>query len=374
MRAPIDVSSGQGIYKLMARRPRLPKAWEDDFEECQAFVAWADAVPASTARSLLPMIWPLRARLQYQDSGGLNGFLKDFGLTKRAWKAINALTVEETAEAYAYFRERGESSWPARFVAPAETLREAAVEPSLALMFVLAEAEISLEGISAPYDADWKMLVRALSVEVAEKRIGECAELIGQAILARDYLQGGDADIGPGTGWADICGLAQRWAETAAAAEVDIGVASAVTGEAVQTPGGGDEFADPASGFIVKRLIEFPEFARESELMDHCIGRSRHYFDKHMAGRGAFYSFRLPGRERPVATLELGVFDGDWRICQCRGPSNRPPGEEADALAERLRQAHQFGHSVERSAEIEVLDEVGRGLPSMLTGTSSRYF
>lgn len=375
MRAPVDVSSGAGVYKLMARRPRLPKAWEQDFAECQAFIAWADGIPESTPRALLPLIWPVRDRLDYQDAGGLNGYLKGFGITKRAWKAISSLDAEDTARAYAFFRARGDASWVSRLVVPADTLKEAAAEAGISQMVALAEAELSLEGIAPPYDQDWKLVIRALCAEVAGKPLEECEEAVAQAIVVRDYMQAGDADIGPGTTWAQMYELAQAWAETAELDEDDRPDVAAEQVGAVATPGGDDSFPDPASGFLVKRLRVFDEFVRESDLMGHCIGRSRTYYDKHAEGRGAFYSFRLPGQERPVATLELGVVGDAWRVCQCRGPSNRDPGEVAHELAGRLRQAHQHGISMDNSASYEVLDRPGgSGLPAMLDNTSSRYF
>ena len=374
MKAPVDVSSGAGIYKLMARRPRLPKAWEEDFQECNAFIAWADAIPDSTPRALLPIIWPLRDRLEYQDGGGLNGYLKGFGMTKRAWKAISALSVEDTAQAYGYFRALGDASWAARLVGPADTLKEVGVSAGLAQMFVLAEAEISLEGITPPYDADWKLMIRALCAEVDGKPLAECRDAVAQAIVVRDYLQGGDVDIGPNTTWPVMCELSQRWAETAELDEDDLPPPALQEGAAA-TPGGEDVFPDPQTGFLIHRLRVFEEFVRESDLMGHCIGRSTNYFNKHANGTGAFYSFRLPGQERPVATLELGVMGDSWRICQCRGPSNRDPGEASHELANRLRQAHQFGFSMDISANYEVLDRgVGSRLPTMLDNTSSRYF
>ncbi len=374
MKAPIDVSTGAGIYKLMARRPRLPKAWEEDFAECNAFIAWADAIPDSTPRSLLPMIWPLRDRLEYQDGGGLNGYLKGFGMSKRAWKAISALSAEDTAQAYGYFRALGDSTWVSRLVGPADTLKDVGLNASLAQMFVLAEAEISLEGISAPYDADWKMMIRALCAEVEGKALADCREVVAQAIVVRDYLQGGDADISPSTTWQQMCELSQHWVETVELDEDDL-PAPVQQDTAAATPGGDDVFPDPESGFLVHRLRVFEEFVRESDLMGHCIGRSTNYFNKHVNGTGAFYSFRIPGQERPVATLELGVVGEAWRVCQCRGPSNRDPGEASHTLANRLRDAHQLGLSVCSSVNYEVLDRsVGSRLPTMLDNTSSRYF
>lgn len=374
MRAPVDVSNGAGVYKLMASRPRLPKAWEEDYQECTAFIAWADAIPESTPRALLPLIWPLRDRLEYQDAGGLNGYLKGFGVTKRAWKAISALGAEDTAQAYGYFRALGDSSWVSRLVGPADTLKDVGVAAGLAQMFVLAEAEISLEGVTPPYDADWKLMIRALCAEVDGKSLGDCRDAVAQAIVVRDYLQGGDVDIGPNSTWAQMCELSQRWAETAELDDDDL-PAPTDRNNAAATPGGDDVFPDPQSGFLIHRLSVFEEFVRESDLMGHCIGRSPVYFNKHANGTGAFYSFRIPGQERPVATLELGVVGEGWRVCQCRGPSNRDPGEASHELANRLRQAHQFGFSVDNSANYEVLDRsVGSRLPTMLDNTSSRYF
>ena len=368
--------NGQSIFKLMSGSPRLPKPWEPLYEEAQAFIAWADAIPESTSRGLLPMVWSVREKLTYQDGGGLNGYLKERGMTKKGWKALNSLSVEQTAEVFTFYRARGEQSWPARLVTPAETARDASVEVSASLLVVLAEAEISLKGIGAPYDEDWKLMIRALSREIAGKSLAECQDVAGDAILVRDFLTGGDVDIVPSTTWDDLKVQARQWTEELVLDGDDAAPAAAlpaeITARPVMTPGGEDRLVDGQSGLVVVRLIELSDFRRESELMSHCIGHGNGYFNKHLNGTGAFYSFRREGVERPVATLELAVNDGDWRICQCRGPFNQDPGVESADLSNRLREAHQLGGEI-RKASYEVLAQVV-GQTMELDHTSSRYF
>ncbi|WP_073666332.1 PcfJ domain-containing protein [Pseudomonas aeruginosa] len=366
---------GQAIFKLMSQSPRLPKPWEASYQEAQDFIAWADAIPDSTSRALLPMVWAVKDKLAYQDGGGLNGYLKERGMSKKGWKALNSLSVEQTADAFSYFRARGEQAWPLRLVRPAETARDAAVDVSAALLIVLADAEVSLEGIHAPYDEDWKLMIRALAAEVAGKALACCPAVAADAILVRDYLTGGDADISPSTSWSEMVDLAREWLvelQHEEAGYVPEPAAQVPVSRAVPTPGGEDRLLDAQTGVAVVRLLQFSEFRQESDLMNHCIGRSNHYFNKHMEGTGAFYSFREPGVERPLATLELSVSDGEWRICQCRGPFNGDPGPECHDLANRLLEAHQVGGEIRKASYEVVAQAVGQHLE--LEQTSTRYF
>jgi hypothetical protein len=366
--------NGQTLFKLMTASPRLPKPWEPAYQEAQEFIAWADALPESTSRALVPMIWAMREQLEYRDGGGLNGYLKQHGLSKKGWKAINTLSLEQTAQAYRFFQARGERGWPGRLAVPADTVREAGVEVSVPLLIVLAEAEISLEGIPAPYDEDWKMMVRSLAGEMVDKSLADCAQVSGDAILVRDYLQGGDVDITPATSWPQMVQLANEWIAAQDELVDDHEEAPSQPGlsQAVPTPGGNDVLVDAASGLQVVRLVEFPQYVQESDLMRHCIGRSRNYFNKHENGTGAFYSFRQAGEERPLATLELGQHNGEWRICQVRGPFNQDPGQACRDLADRLREAHQLGGEV-RIASYEVIAQAA-GREIELERTSSHYF
>jgi hypothetical protein len=375
MRAPDDLT-GAGIYKAMAARPRLPKPWEPDFEEAKAFMAWADAIPESTSRALLPMIWPLRDRLQFQDGGGLNGFLKERGLTKPAWKVIAGLSLAESAAAYNYYRGKGDMTWAVRLVKPAVSVKELEVEASLPLLFTMAEADISTLSVPRPYQQDWRLMLKALSDAVKDKSLSECAQISGDVIIVRDYFESGDVDVSSTTTWAEMKALADQWVINARAEEMEYengGAAVELANEIAASPGGADLFTDAVTGMTVHRLTAFDQFVAESDAMGHCIGRSQNYFNKHLNGTGAFYSFRLPNQARPVATLELGLTEGTWRICQVRGPSNRDPGEASQALSERMRDAHQVGGEIRETTYELTGFAGGRPMPG-LDQTHSRYF
>ncbi len=374
--------NGQSLYKLLSGSPRLPKPWEDTYQNAQRFIAWADAIPESTPRSLLPMVWAVKDRLTYQDGGGLNGFLKEHGLTKKGWKALNQLSIEHVVGMYRYFASRGETAWPARLAKPIDAIRESAIEPSPALLITLADADISLEGVNPPYDEDWKLMIKALATELSDKDLSVCAQAAADAILVRDYINGGDVDITRSTTWPEMTAMARRYIEEMSLdiedpEEQDVIEAPQNLNRVVPTPGGQDFLVDANTGLEVVRLLTHQDFIDESDQMGHCIGRwngkiQHGYFNKHVNGEGAFYSFRRPGERRPIATLELGCLDGDWRVCQVRGPSNRDPGPDANDLAARLREAHQVGGCMKEST-IEFINPIANQNYS-LERTYSRYF
>jgi hypothetical protein len=250
---------------------------------------------------------------------------------------------------------------------------------TLPLLVALAEAEITFEGIPAPYDEDWKLMVRCVAREMEGKSLADCHQVAADAILVRDYLHGGDADISASTQWSNLVEVSRAWiAEQEQDEDLQVEPVERAGPEdhasrVAVTPGGMDIMNDAQTGLQVVRLTQFPQFVQESDLMRHCIGRSQAYFNKHLNGTGAFYSFRQPGEERPLATLELVQFNGEWRIAQCRGPFNHDPGQGCHDMAERLREAHQLGGEI-RTASYEVFAAQPLGARMELERTSANYF
>ncbi|MEK2666500.1 hypothetical protein AAAC05_35105, partial [Pseudomonas aeruginosa] len=92
------------LYKAMWSVSRTPKPWEAPHAEWESFRQFAEAIPESTQEALIPLLWHARDRLQYQDGGGLNGYLKEHGLTKAGWKRVCSLTIEETVDLYRVYQ------------------------------------------------------------------------------------------------------------------------------------------------------------------------------------------------------------------------------------------------------------------------------
>lgn len=350
----------QALFKQIWRSPRLPKPWEAAFNDWQAFEAWVQTVPETTPVSLLPLMWQVRGDMAYQDGGGLNALLKERGLTKRAWKSITAMPLEDTVALFDFHRRLGLNRWIYDLPAAVDAAREAAVPVTAPLVTILMGLRLDLDGMNEPFLSDRIGFIRMLSRHL-EKEIPVNLEQFRvdlQQML--DFLDDEGYEFGEATTIPELKEASDTWhqeqleeAQRVALRGNGIAVAAEeATWNVVPTPGGQNDFVDPVTGMRIVRLHTFAEFQRESQLMGHCIGLSDTYHSRHRNGTGAYYSMRHDGVERPVSTLELVCHNGEWRIAQNRGPSNRDPGADANNLAQRLLDGHRNGVLKEETYEV----------------------
>ncbi|HBN8046966.1 TPA: PcfJ domain-containing protein [Pseudomonas aeruginosa] len=362
------------LYKAMWDVSRTPKPWEALHAEWESFKQFAEGVPESTQEALIPLLWHARDRLQYLDGGGLNGHLKEHGLTKAGWKRVCSLSIEETVELYRVYQVQRD--WLAGVPAVVQLCADAAAPATAKGIQVLMNVPFGqVEELPKVLQQERYLLVRK-AVEHAQE-LGQ-VELEGfrqQLLMMLDYI-----DV-EGFAVEDSTSIELLWASTEAwhATLHDLPGedrpldASANQENVAPTPGGLDVFEDLESGLQVVRLQAWDQFVGESDLMMHCIGRSPTYFNRHIAGNGAFYSLRRPGENRPAATVELLKPRDEWLVQQCRGVGNADPGPQAHALATRLAEAHNLGGMV-LSSELR-FDGRGDELDNyQLNGSSARYF
>ncbi|WP_455233612.1 PcfJ domain-containing protein [Geopseudomonas aromaticivorans] len=363
------------LFKAMWASPRLPKPWEAAYADWQEFQAWAAKIPETTPQALWPLMWPVRGEMQYQDGGGLNNLLKERGLTKKAWKAIQGLPLEDAIELFSFHRRLGLSRWVMDLPAAVDAARTSAVPVSAPLLTILMGLRLEMEGLNDPYLTDRINFVRMISRHLESEIPANLEAFRADLQQMLDFLDDEGYNFAESTTVPELKEASDAWhEEMAAEARQGQPVAAnetEATWRVAPTPGGRNEFQDASTGLQVVRLHRFVEFQRESQLMNHCIGSSDTYHSKHRNGVGAFYSMRQEGQERPVATLELVCHNGEWRIAQCRGPSNRDPGREANDLAQRLLDGHRNGEI--REASYEFVYGGDRSM-SMLSNTNSRYF
>jgi len=362
------------LYKLMMDVARVPKPWEQQHSQWEALRVFAEGTPESTADCLLPLVWHVRDRLAYMDGGGLNGYLKEHGLSKAGWKRLLALTVEDTAALYhAYQSQR---DWLTGLPAVIKLCADASADLSANAIRVLMDVPLQqLDELPGVFRRERYLLVRKVAEHSKQLNTdAEIADFRQQLLIIVDWLDCESFAIDEGITIEQLRVNAEAW--HARLQDVELGSPAPLEDESqvALTPGGQDIFDDLASGLQVVRLSRWDDFVAESAVMSNCIGLSHTYFNRHIAGRGAFYSLRQPGRDRPVATIELIKPRDEWIVQQCLGFANQstvPPA--GHALAARLAEAHNLGGE-NLSSELrfegrgDVLDDY------QLNNSSPRYF
>lgn len=83
-------------------------------------------------------------------------------------------------------------------------------------------------------------------------------------------------------------------------------------------------------------LKTWGEFQEESEMMNHCVGRSvngRRYFERASNFEILIGSVRMLRRRHPLATIEFSM---EGNVLQIRGANNDPPDKEDSAIVNRM--------------------------------------
>lgn len=175
------------LYKAMWDVSRTPKPWEVLHAEWESFKQFAEGVPESTQEALIPLLWHARDRLQYLDGGGLNGHLKEHGLTKAGWKRICSLSIEETVELYRVYQVQRD--WLAGVPAVVQLCADAAAPATAKGIQVLMNVPFGqVEELPKVLQQERYLLVRK-AVEHAQE-LGQ-VELEGfrqQLLMMLDYI------------------------------------------------------------------------------------------------------------------------------------------------------------------------------------------